>query len=149
MFCPKCGEPEQKTESYCRRCGIFLHDYDKLAAKVVTPATHMTANIVLGGMTAIASAILAIILYATFLDRTDTPVIIYVTAGFLTAMFAWQVQLIIRSVLVRRHLKTPGKTDETAVVTALPAAETNKLPPGEFRDNVADFHERKRGKVER
>ncbi|MEP6903354.1 MAG: hypothetical protein ABJA66_16620 [Actinomycetota bacterium] len=105
MFCPKCGKAEQSPETYCRQCGDYLPDYDKSAKKEITPLEHIKVNTVLNLLTAITSLTLAILLYSFFLGKEDTPVIIYITAGFLTAMTAWQVQTFWRTILLRKHFK--------------------------------------------
>ncbi len=58
---------------------------------------------------------IAIILYAMFLGKDDTPVIIYVVAGFLTAMFFWHLQLFIRTLQLKKQFRTrvDSKDDET------------------------------------
>lgn len=128
MFCPNCGSDGQSVDSFCRICGNFLPEFDAVGKRRITPRQHLTANTVLSAMTAVVSAALAILLYATFLGKDDTPILIYVTAGFLTAMFFWQVQAIWRSVLLRKSLperspagKAPGRTPEVK------AAATNRL----------------------
>lgn len=103
MFCPNCGRSDQKIETYCRQCGIFLPDLEKLKTREIPPEAHLKANSVLNVMTAVASLTLAILLYAFFLGRDDTPVIIYITAGFLTAMFAWQAQVFWRNLKLKKH----------------------------------------------
>ena len=108
MFCPKCGNADQQPETYCRQCGIFLVDFDKSTKKPTTPQQHLTANSILSLMTAIVSLTLAILLYSFFLGKVGTPVIIYITAGFLTAMCAWQVQTFWRTLLLRKHFKSPN-----------------------------------------
>ena len=105
MFCPKCGKADQQPETYCRQCGNYLNDFDKPAKKRTTPEQHLTANTVLSLMTAVTSLTLAILLYSYYLGKPDTPAIIYATAGFLTAMTAWQIQTFWRSLLLRKHFK--------------------------------------------
>ena len=68
MFCPKCGTPDQKPETFCRQCGIFLPDFDKLKRKETPPEEHLSANSILNIMTAVVSGALAILLHA-FLYR--------------------------------------------------------------------------------
>jgi hypothetical protein len=65
----------------------------------------LKANSALNLMTAIVSSTLAILLFAMFLNKDDTPVIIYVTAGFLIAITAWQIQTFWRTLLLRKHFK--------------------------------------------
>lgn len=128
MYCPKCGKSDQTINSYCRQCGLFLPDFDKIRNSQTTPEQHLTANLVLNFMTAIASATLAILLYYFFLGKAETPVIIYVTAGFLTAMFAWQVQIIIRTFFVRKHLKNLKNPERTeSELRKSESAPTKKL----------------------
>lgn len=111
MFCPNCSKGEQKPESFCRRCGKFLPDFERAGRRQITPQEHLKANSILNVMTAIASLTLAILLYVIFLGKADTPVIIYVTAGFLTAMFAWQVQIFWRSQLLKKQIILPRRAE--------------------------------------
>lgn len=105
MFCPKCGKADQAPETYCRQCGHYLQDYTKPVKRGHTPEQHLKANLFLNLMTAVTSLTLAILLYSFYLGKDDTPVIIYVTAGFLTAMTAWQIQTFWRTILLRKHFK--------------------------------------------
>jgi uncharacterized membrane protein YvbJ len=45
MFCPKCGNPNQRPETFCCQCGIFLPDYDKLRRKETSPEEHLKTPI--------------------------------------------------------------------------------------------------------
>lgn len=103
MFCPKCGNAEQTVNTYCRRCGTFLPDFEKIKKRETSPEQHLTANAVLNAMTAAVSLTLAILLYVFFLGKDDTPVLIYITAGFLTAMFFWQAQVFWRTLELKKH----------------------------------------------
>lgn len=105
MFCPKCGKADQKPETYCRQCGAFLPDFDKKARQKQTPEDHIKANSFLSLITGIVSITLAILLYYFFLGKENTPPIIYITAGFLIAMCAWQVQTFWRTQLLKKHFK--------------------------------------------
>jgi hypothetical protein len=103
MFCPNCGKSDQEENSFCRQCGTFLPDFDKIKKREIPPETHFKANIVLNIMSGVVSITLAILLYSFFLGREDTPLIIYVTAGFLTAMFFWQVQVFWRNLQLKKQ----------------------------------------------
>lgn len=104
MFCPNCGKSDQETNTYCRQCGKFLPDFDKLKKREISPEEHLKVNTVLNVMSAFVSITLAILLYYFFLGKHDTPPIIYITAGFLTAMFFWQAQIFWRNILLKRQL---------------------------------------------
>jgi hypothetical protein len=57
-------------------------------------------------MTAVVSLALAITLYVMFLDKDDTPIVIYLTAVFLTAIFFWQAQVFWRTCQLKKQF--PG-----------------------------------------
>ncbi len=128
MFCPNCGTSDQATDTFCRECGNFLPDFAALERKRITPQQHLTASSVLNVMTAAVSAGLAIALYIRFLPDSGTPFIIYLTAGFLTAIFFWQVQVIWRNIQLRKAL--PKDPSETKVRnTGFQAPKTGPLLP--------------------
>lgn len=133
MFCPNCGKSDQTETTYCRNCGKFLPDFDKLKKRETPPEEHLKANNVLNIMTAIVSLPLAILLYVNFLGAENTPVLIYVTAGFLTAIFAWQVQVFIRSLMLKKQIILP-KRDETEA--ELKSATKDLLNEADFSDNI-------------
>jgi len=124
MFCPKCGNSDQQPETYCRQCGNYLYDYDKNANRKHTPEEHLKVNATLNFLTALTSLTLAILLYSFYLGKDDTPFIIYLTAGFLTCIFAWQVQTFWRSLLLRKHFKKQKRPTEFS--------EENKAAPQNF-----------------
>lgn len=142
MFCPKCGKSEQSAETFCRQCGTFLPDFDKIERRETTPAEHLKANLVLNVMTAVVSLALAITLYTRFLGVDNTPVIIYLTAGFLTAMFAWQAQVFWRNLKLKKQIAHLRKNvDITVSKEELNSAETRNLLNEPDLSNVieADF----------
>ncbi len=134
MFCPKCGNADQKPETFCRQCGSFLPDFDKLKNKEIPPEQHLTANSVLSLMTAIVSGTLAILLHVFFTGRENTPVLIYIIAGFLTAMFFWQAQTFWRTLQLKKQF--PKRKIETETLDTNPAFESAKT---EELLNEADF----------
>lgn len=139
MFCPKCGKAEQKAETFCRQCGEFLPNFDRKAKKKVTPEEHLKVNAVLSFMTGIVSLALAISLYVVFLGKENTHPIIYITAGFLTAIFAWQVQTFWRSLLLKKHFKRRELSERTNIATE--ADPTEQFEAAKTREllNEADF----------
>jgi hypothetical protein len=139
MFCPKCGKSDQNAETFCRQCGTFLPDFDKVKPREITPEEHVKANLALNVMTALASITLSILLFSFFFGKDDTPVIIYITTGFLTAMFAWQAQVFWRNLKLRKHFK-----NRNSKKLVLPAAQPEfsakptieLLPEADFADQV-------------
>lgn len=133
MFCPKCGKADQKENTYCRSCGNFLPDFDKIKKREISPEEHLRANSALNIMTAVVSLTLAILLYINFLGAENTPVLIYVTAGFLTAIFAWQVQIFIRSLMLKKQIILPKRDENKAELTS---AKNDLLNEADFSDNI-------------
>ncbi|MEO8072341.1 MAG: hypothetical protein ABI891_15155 [Acidobacteriota bacterium] len=134
MFCQNCGKAEQTPNSYCRHCGKFLPDFDKLEKREISPEEHLRANSILNIMTAVVSLTLAILLYINFLGEENTPVLIYVTAGFLTAMFAWQAQIFIRNLKLKKQIILP-KRNETER-KEIKSSANDLLNEADFSDNI-------------
>lgn len=105
MFCHNCGQSDQSPETYCRKCGTFLPDLDKLAKKPVAPEEHIKANSFLSLMTAVVSLTLAISLNVVILGREGTHWLIYIVMGFLFAITAWQVQTYIRMRMLKKQFE--------------------------------------------
>jgi hypothetical protein len=138
MFCPNCGKADQSPETYCRQCGNYLYDYDKPVKRRQTPEDHIKANAALNLMTAISSVTLSILLFSIFLGRPDTHPVIYVTAGFLLAITAWQIQTFWRTMLLRQHFKK--QKNRAADQPENPAAASSiESPPTRAQLNEADF----------
>lgn len=145
MYCPKCGAADQKTDAYCRACGFRLPDFEKLARSETPPETHLNANAVLSLMTGLASLVIAVLLYVSFLGKSDTPVLVYVTAGFLTAIFGWQVQVFWRTILLRRQFARIPKAGAIAdqAPQQLPEADfANRVPAGVTETTTRDLGEK-------
>lgn len=137
MFCPNCGKADQLENTYCRQCGKFLPDFAKLKRRETTPEDHLKANSVLNLMTAIVSLTLAILLYYFYLGKDDTPVLIYITAGFLTAMFAWQVQTFWRTLLLKKQIAKPKRAEAEQKPKEFESVPTNELlNEADFSDTV-------------
>lgn len=129
MFCPKCGKSDQQINSYCRSCGTFLPDFDNLKKRETTPEEHLTANTVLNFMTAGTSLVLAILTASFFWGKTGTPPLIYVVNGFLFAIVAWQVQIIIRTFMLKKQLKKRAAPERKESKQSEETAEPNSGSP--------------------
>lgn len=139
MYCPGCGEAEQKKDTYCRKCGVYLSEFGTIKKTERPINENFSANLFLNGLTGIVSLVLAIVLYAMFLGKNDTPVIIYIVAGFLTAIFAWQVQTFLRTMQLKKQFKARKGTDNINQYDSerLQPLSTNELlPEAELKDLV-------------
>ena len=138
MFCPNCGEADQKKETYCRKCGTYLAEFGKTKLTQRPVDENFKATTFLNALTGITSLVLAIILYVVFFGKADTPIIIYVVAGFLTAMFAWQVQTFLRTLQLKKQYKQrEGFSEDGKREKQFVSKETNELlPEADFSDVV-------------
>ena len=139
MYCPKCGKPDQTPDAFCRQCGNYLPDFDQLKKKEISPEEHLKANSFLNLLTAVVSLALAVTLYVIFLGRADTHWIIYLTAGFLTAICAWQVQTFWRTQLLKKHFRRQKELRKEVPAPAAPTLSTpttELLPEADLRDFV-------------
>ncbi|MEZ5347273.1 MAG: hypothetical protein R2681_17130 [Pyrinomonadaceae bacterium] len=143
MYCPNCGKPDQEIETFCRQCGSFLPDFEKAAKRKTTPEDHLKANTVMSLLTGLVSLTLAVILYSMFLGKEGTPVIIYVVAGFLTAMFGWQTQVFIRTLMLKKQLKKPQNVESEPELfeskptgELLPEADLENVVPASVVENT-------------
>jgi hypothetical protein len=125
MFCPRCGKAEQRPETYCRQCGLFLPDLSKPVKRERPPEEHLKANTVLSVLTIIASFTLSILLYAILGFRSDTHPLIYVTAGLLLGIGAWHIQTLIRTQKLKKQWKRRAPLSE--IEAALPATPLASL----------------------
>lgn len=137
MFCPKCGNANQTENSYCRNCGTFLPDFDKIAKKETTPEQQITISSTFNFLSGLISLILTILLHILYTGKEGTPVIIYVVIGFLTANFFWQAQAFWRVRQLKKQL--PKRRSETEVEEKIidNSFSTDKLlPQADFSDFV-------------
>ncbi|MCP9494684.1 MAG: hypothetical protein MSG64_09540 [Pyrinomonadaceae bacterium MAG19_C2-C3] len=75
-------------------------------------------------MTAVVSLALAITLYVMFLDKDGTPFVIFLTAGFLTAIFCWQVQVLWRTLQLKKQFPGLSRKNETRIIENPPLFES-------------------------
>ena len=139
MFCPKCGNVDQVPDTYCRQCGLFLPDFDRLEKKVIPPEEHLKVNAILSAMTAIVSLTLAILLHVFFvIGKNSAHPLIYITAGFLMAMFFWQAQTFWRTLQLKKQLPKKRLNEKITPVNTNPLNESAK--PGRLL-NEPDFND--------
>lgn len=132
MFCPKCGKAEQRPETYCRQCGVFLPDLSKPFKREAPPEDHFKANTVLSILTIVVCAAMAILIYLMLAFRPDTHPLTYVTAGMFIAIGGWHVQTLIRTLKLKKQFqkRIPPVEAEGVTVENQPAVEartTSKL----------------------
>lgn len=136
MFCPSCGAADQTAEIFCRQCGKYLPNLDKPAKRRHTPEERLKANSILNLLSAVVSITLAIALYSVFLGKEGTPLIIYITAGFLGAIFGWQVVIFWQTMLLKRHFRKNNPQSENASVAVISASTAKLLDEADLKDAI-------------
>lgn len=135
MFCPKCGTADQAPDTYCRSCGVFLPDLEKIKKKETPIEEHIKINSFFALSTAVVSLMLAVALFVVFISTGSAPLIIYPVFGFLVAITAWQVQTFIRTRILKRQfekLRPPKPAD----VSEIRQAKANELSEANYDDAV-------------
>jgi hypothetical protein len=132
MYCPRCGKPEQLSESFCRQCGLFLPDLSKPVKREIPPEEHLKANTVLSLMTIGVSFILSFLLFLVLGFKGNTHPLIYATAGILIGMAGWHIQTLIRTEKLKKQWKrrapmTEIQAGSPGTGSQLKSASTGKL----------------------
>lgn len=139
MFCPKCGNAGQKPETYCRNCGVFLPDLEKLEQREDPLALNIKVNSFFSAASALISLGLAILIYSQYNNPGMIPFVLNIVAAFLVVMFVWQTTAFIRTRSLKKQiheLRPPRETDsiQDALAGGLKTAEL--LPSAELSDTV-------------
>lgn len=155
MYCPNCGKADQVKATYCRQCGTFLPDLEKLKKREIPFENHIRINSFFSIATAIVSLGLAITLYSVFLGREGTPWIIYFVAAFLIAITAWQVQVFIRTRMLKKQFeklvaKREGDEEATLTISGSTQSLLDEADPSfGARASVTEVTTRNLARVER
>lgn len=117
---------------------MFLPDLDKIKKKEVPAEEHIKVNSFFSLATAIVSLALAITLYSTLGFRPETHWIIYLVAGFLIAITAWQIQTYIRTRMLKKQIEKmrPKREDEPELPVFEPADTAKLLDEANFENAV-------------
>ena len=104
MYCPKCGNPEQVAETYCRKCGVFLYDASKPAITTPPPGENNVATFV-SAFRPTVCFVSAILLYAIAGSQPGASVVIPMTAIILFAMGIVQAKALQKTIFRRKRRK--------------------------------------------
>lgn len=142
MFCPNCGKDKQEKDSYCRSCGEFLPDFEKirnrgLAAK--TPEENIKASLFLSLFSSIVSFIMAVLLFITHFGKENTHPIIYLSAAFFIVIGVWQIANVSAALRLKKQFdkrKESGETKEWSEKSFNPAKTAELLNEADFANTV-------------
>lgn len=152
MFCPKCGTSDQAPETYCRNCGVFLPDLEKVKKRETPIEEHLKINSFFTLATAVISVALAVALFIVFISTWTAPFIIYPVFGFLIAITAWQIQTFIRTRILKRQfekLRPPRLSDIEEITTGQQAILSEGNPELVVPPSVTELTTRNLDKVDR
>ncbi len=136
MFCPKCGKGEQMPNAYCRACGEFLPDVDKLARLAArrgfggsTPEENIKTTIYLSLISTVFALFAAITFYAVLYGFPVSSGIMAAAAAFSLCIAGYQISNVIVAVKLRRRLVR--RKDGNQNQRELNASTINSLPPAD------------------
>lgn len=131
MICPGCGDANQASGAYCRRCGEWVARGGARGRDGGSPRDRLGAMTVFNALSAVFALTSAIILYATYLGTPEAKWSIYVAAAFCLVItvhqavsFAFALQLKAR--LGRGRDRTSDE-DASGAVHALPGFDTSRF----------------------
>ncbi len=101
MNCTNCGKPYDYNIHAESNPDIEMDR--AVIQKDSSIPTHFNATMFLAGISGLISLGLVIALYVTFLPQEDTHPLVFITGGFLIALFAWQIQVVYRIFRLRKH----------------------------------------------
>lgn len=137
MFCPKCGQADQASESYCRHCGVFLPNLAKIFKTETPPAEHFKSNTLLAVLTIVASFAMAAALYLVLGFQPNTHPLIYVAASFFLAIGGWHIQTLIRTLKLKKQFERRVPLAGLATINVIESRPTGRmLEPAELIDAV-------------
>ncbi len=116
MFCPNCGKDKQKKDTYCRKCGEFLPDFEKIknrgfAAK--TPEENIKNSLFFSLLSSIISFVMAILLIITHLGKDNTHPIIYLASAFFIVIGVWQIVNVSTALSLKKQFKKRRESSQT------------------------------------
>jgi hypothetical protein len=156
MFCPKCGKGEQTPDAYCRSCGEWLPDINKLSRGTrrrsfggLTPEQNIRTTVFLSLMSACFAVFIAVTLYGVLSGIVNSKAIIAVAAAFSLCIAGWQISNVIvafklRRRIVRRredHSQSEITLNTPSIIASLPEADTAQFvrSPASVTDNTTEL----------
>ncbi len=116
MFCPKCGKGEQNKKAYCRNCGEFLPDFDKinnLGFTAKTPEENIKTSLYLSVFSSLISFIMAILLIVIHFGKESTHPIVYLSAAFFIVIGIWQIVNVSNGLHLKKQFSKRKENAET------------------------------------
>lgn len=142
MFCPNCGAGGQKKEAYCRSCGEFLPDFDKIRTRgfsAKTPEENIKSTLFLSSFSSVLSIGMAIVLYVTFIGIEDVPSVIFLAAALFIVIGIWQMINVFTGVKLKNQIskrRTVGDEIEAEEIYINPTKPRELLNEPDFENIV-------------
>ena len=92
MFCPNCGQSDQKAETYCRQCGEFLPNVSGVNSFIPfqKPEEQFNITLVLNFLSSFAGFVMAILLYIFNGRGENVHWSVFAAASILFCISVWQ-----------------------------------------------------------
>lgn len=139
MFCPNCGKAEQKAETYCRQCGVFLPNLEKKTKFGEKPEEQLFISQFLNVITGLTGFGIGIALLYNIWGVENTPIVFYIAMAFSFVIGFWQISIFFINWSLSQHLNRKnlvGDENESDSQTSFQSLETNELLPEADFSNV-------------
>jgi hypothetical protein len=130
MYCVNCGNPNQRPEAYCTRCGKWLTNSTDKDKRAPSPEERRQTLLAFSGINSVMALIAAILLYANHLGKSDAHWSVYVAAALCCAIsihqaisfcYNWHLQARLKQ--ARQDTPVPGQIAASPGPPALPPAQ--------------------------
>lgn len=137
MFCPKCGKDEQTANAYCRNCGEWLPDFNKLTKPTFgydTPVQNVNTTIVFNIISALFAAFVIFAVYSVAFGFGVPNLggyyatLLFIAGACVTCIFGWQITSIFISLKLRRRISRREKIEFKHADNLIQASGQNALP---------------------
>lgn len=129
MFCPKCGKSDQTPNSYCRSCGEFLNDQNKLATFNFGGNTPQQNVNVINFLSIFAALFSLFAAFWMYISKFDLPVALFFGAAVLLCNAVWHFSNFIIGTKLKKRLNNARKELTEKNKTIQPVNDTQELLP--------------------
>lgn len=136
MFCSKCGAADQSADSYCKRCGEWLPDTERLGRRrgrirARTPEQRHQKMRIVEAMSALAALSSAVIILAVLAGKVDRPALVLAAdLCFVTVIFQ-AINFLIGHSLQKRLRQGRDESERSGIIEAgTSQAQLNRADTG-------------------
>lgn len=141
MFCPNCGKGEQEKNTFCRKCGEFLPDYESVQEGylVITPVRILKTNALFSLISAVLSFAMAFWLISTYINQSEVDWLKFIASQVFIVTGIWNLINYYQCKQLKKYFGRKDKEEknsETQVALSNPAKTQELLNEADFENVV-------------